>query len=74
MRQASKIGHMLATNTLIDLRGRSRRDVAIEILQPDRLEVDLDGLMDFHAAARLLTDGERAARRFLALRSPAELA
>ena len=48
--------------------------VAIEIVQPDRLEVDLDGLMDFRVASRLLTEGERAAQRFLASKTPAESA
>ena len=74
MRQASKIGHMLVTHALIDLRGRTRRDVAIQIVQPNRLEVDLDGLMDFSVASRLLTEGERAAHRFLASQTPAESA
>jgi len=68
MRQASKIGHMLVTNALIDLRGRTRREVAIEIVQPDRLEIDLDGLMDFRVASRMLVEGERAAKRLLASR------
>ena len=68
MRHASKIGHMLVTNALIDLRGRTRRDVAIEIVQPDRLEIDLDGLMDFRVASRMLVEGERAAKRLLASR------
>jgi hypothetical protein len=52
MRQSSKISHMLVTHALINLRGRARREVAIEIVQPDRLEVDLDGLMDFRVASR----------------------
>ena len=68
MRQASKIGHMLVTNTLVDLRARTRRDVTIEIVQPDRLEIDLDGLMEFRAASSLLTEGECAAETFLASR------
>jgi NTE family protein len=74
MRQASKIGHMLVTHALIDLQGSTRRGAIIEIVQPDRLQVDLDGLMDFRAAARLLIDGERAARKFLASRPAAETA
>jgi predicted acylesterase/phospholipase RssA len=74
MRQSLKIGHMIVTNTLIDLRGRVRRDVAIEIVQPDRLEVDLDSLMDFRVASRLLADGEHAAQRYLASRSQAAIA
>ena len=32
------------------------------------------GLMDFSVASRLLIEGERAAQRFLALRTPAEIA
>ena len=74
MRQASKIGHMLVTNTLIDLRGRARRTVTIEVLQPDRFAIDLHGLMDFRRASRLLDEGRRTAERYLASRSQAEIA
>ena len=65
---------MLITRDLVALRQRARRDVSIEIVHPDRLEIDLDGLMDFGAASRLLAYGQRAARRFLELRKPAETA
>ena len=44
---------------------------ALEEADPDRTEFDLDGLMDFRVASRLLADGERAAQRFLLQFTPA---
>lgn len=64
-RQASKIGHMLVTHALAQMMGRLRPEVSIEMIQPDRLEMDLDDLMDFRSAARLLDEGARSAQKII---------
>ncbi len=45
--------------------------VVVEVIQPDRLEVNLDNPMDFRGRARLLARGEMDGTRFAALRSNA---
>lgn len=79
--QAAKISHTICTQMSLRLHELARPDVPVTIIQPNRLEVDLDNPMDFRARARLLALGEADGNRFasrarkglhLSIRSPAE--
>lgn len=63
-RQSSKIAHMQSTTSISMLRAALSPNVSVHLLQPDRLAIELDDLMDFSAASRLLQAGADAARRF----------
>ena len=62
--QATKIGHMLRSEASTRLLAASHRGATIHVVQPNRLEISLDGPMDFGAAAGLLAVGARDGRRF----------
>ncbi len=62
--QAIKIGHMIHSATSFQLHRLTNPDVRIEVIQPDRLEVDLDSPMDFRARDRVLALGKSDGIRF----------
>ena len=62
--QAIKISHMINTEMSFRLHQLTHPDVSMEIIQPDRLEVELDNPMDFGQKAHLLALGERDGARF----------
>ncbi len=62
--QSIKISHMIQSGMSFRLHRLTHPDVSVEIIQPDRLEVDLDNPMDFRARARLLALGGQDGARF----------
>lgn len=56
--QAIKISHMIHTSMSFQLHRLMHPDVQVQVIQPDRLEVDLDNPMDFRGRARLLALGD----------------
>lgn len=69
--QAIKISHMTHSRMSFKLYQLTYPGVVVEVIQPDRLEVDLDNPMDFRGRARLLARGEMDGTRFATLRSNA---
>lgn len=63
--QAMKIGHMIHSAMSLDLHRHKHPDVVVNIIQPNRLVVDLDNPMDFRGRDRLLTLGKLDGIRFL---------
>ena len=68
--QAIKISHMIHSATSFRLHRLTHPEVRVEVIQPDRLEVDLDSPMDFRGRDRVLalgkSDGIRLASRLSA--------
>ena len=64
MGQAIKIGHMLHATTVLRLLRETHPQVSIDLIQPDRMEADLDNLMDFSGVKRLVALGRRDGKRF----------
>ncbi len=67
--QSIKISHMICTDTALKYHRLRRPDVRVEVIEPDRLNVDLDHPMDVRGRARVLALGEADGNR-LALRGP----
>lgn len=63
--QAIKISHMHCTDTALRLATLRRPDVRLEVIEPDRLEVELDHPMDVRGRDRVLALGEADGNRFL---------
>ena len=62
--QAIKIGHMMHSGMSFRLHQITHPSATIEIIQPNRLVVDLDNPMDFRGRTRLLARGESDGIRY----------
>ena len=62
--QAMKVSHMIHTDMSFRLHRLTHPEVPIVVIQPDRLDVDLDNAMDFRQRNRLLALGEKDGIRF----------
>ena len=64
--QAIKISHMIHTAMSFRLHRLTHPEATVDVVQPDRLVLDLDNPMDFRGRARLLSLGERDGSSFAA--------
>jgi len=65
--QAIKISHMIHSDLSFRLHRITHPEVKVEVIQPDRLAVDLDNPMDFRGREKLLAQGARDGERFALL-------